>query len=136
MDGKSQETLEFSLILDRLAGHAAFSASKGLAQELRPSADYEQVHQWQTETSEARYLLSINSSLTIGGAHDIRSNAERASRGIVLEPVEILDIKSTVISARNMKRTLEGASSQTPLLAERAERIDQVPGLVASISRV
>jgi DNA mismatch repair protein MutS2 len=136
MDGKSQETLEFDLILERLAGFAAFSASKDLARNLKPSADHERVHKWQKETSEARYLFSINSSLTVGGAHDIRSNAERASRGVVLEAVEILDIKSTVISARNMKRTLESSSAQAPMLAELAERIDVVPGLVSSISKV
>jgi DNA mismatch repair protein MutS2 len=136
MDGKSQETLEFGLILEQLAGFAAFSASKDLARILQPTADYELVHTRQKETSEARYLLSLNASLTVGGAHDIRSNAERASRGIVLEPVDILDIKSTVISARNMKKSLESSSVQAPMLAGHAERIDIVPGLVDQISKV
>ena len=84
MDGKSQGTLEFGLILDRLAGFAAFSASKELARDLRPTSDYELAYTWQKETSEARYLFSINSSLTVGGAHDIRVNAERASRSNLL----------------------------------------------------
>jgi DNA mismatch repair protein MutS2 len=136
MDGKSQETLEFGLILEQLAGFAAFSASKDLARILKPTADYELVQTRQKETSEARYLLSLNAALTVGGAHDIRSNAERASRGIVLEPVEILDIKSTVISARNMKKSLESSSVQAPMLAGHAERIDIVPGLVDQISKV
>jgi DNA mismatch repair protein MutS2 len=136
MDGKSQETLEFGLILEQLAGFAAFSASKDLARILKPTADYELVQTRQKETSEARYLLSLNAALTVGGAHDIRSNAERASRGIVLEPVDILDIKSTVISARNMKKSLESSSVQAPMLAGHAERIDIVPGLVDQISKV
>lgn len=136
MDGKSQETLELRLILEHLANFGAFSASKALALALTPSDDHELVKRWQKETSEARYLLSINSSLTVGGAHDIRSNTERASRGIMLEPHELLDIKSTVISARNMKRTLEGTAASAPLLAEFVESIGLVPGLVDSISKV
>jgi DNA mismatch repair protein MutS2 len=136
MDRKSQETLELRLIFERLSGFGAFSASKALALELQPSADHELALLWQQETSEARYLLSINSALSVGGAHDVRPQAEGASRGVVLEPVELLDIKSTIISARNLKRIFESSVLQAPLLAERAARIELIPGLVDSISKV
>ena len=136
MDQKSTETLELPLILERLSGFASFSASKELGSTLHPSAEYERVLRLQKETSEARYLLSINSALTVGGAHDVRTQADAAQRGAVLDPVDYLDIKSTLISARNLKRALETSSSQTPLLAEQAEHIHIVPGLVDAISKV
>ena len=121
MDGKSLEILELRVILERLSSFAAFSASKALALDLKPTAHHDIALRRQNETSEARHLLSVNSALSVGGAHDVRAQAEGASRGVVLEPVGLLDIKSTMISARNLKRTFESSSTQAPLLAERAD---------------
>jgi DNA mismatch repair protein MutS2 len=135
MDEKSLETLELPAILNRLAEFAAFSASKELARSLVPSIDLHEVESRQKETTESRFLLNINPGLTIGGAHDIRPKVEAANRNAVLEPVELLDIKSTMIAARNLKRLLENSVDQTPLLAEKAEGLVIIPGLVDAISR-
>jgi DNA mismatch repair protein MutS2 len=134
MDSKSLITLELPIILGKLAEYAAFSASKELAQSLEPSATLREVEILQKETTESRHLLNVNPGLTIGGAHDVRPKVEAASRNAVLEPVDLLDIKATMISARNMKRVLEGSKEQTPILAERVEGISIVPGLVDAIS--
>jgi DNA mismatch repair protein MutS2 len=134
MDSKSLVTLELPNILERLAGFAAFSASKELARSLIPSTDIREVESLQKETSESRFLLNINPGLSIGGAHDVRPKAEAASRNAVLDPVDLMDIKATMISARNLKRVLEAAKDQVPLLAERSEGLAIVPGLVDAIS--
>jgi DNA mismatch repair protein MutS2 len=134
VDTKSLVTLELPNILERLAESAAFSASKELARSLAPSTDILEVESLQKETSESRFLLSINPGLSIGGAHDVRPKAEAASRNAVLEPVDLLDIKATMISARNLKRVLESTKEQVPLLAEKSEGLTIVPGLVDAIS--
>jgi DNA mismatch repair protein MutS2 len=134
MDSKSLITLELPIILEKLAEYAAFSASKALAQSLEPSAVLHEVEILQKETTESRHLLNVNPGLTIGGAHDVRPKVEAASRNAVLEPVDLLDIKATMISARNMKRVLENSKEQTPILTERAEGLTIVPGLVDAIS--
>jgi len=134
MDSKSLITLELPAILERLADYAAFSASKDLARLLVPTVDYHEVQALQKETSESRFLLDVNPGLSIGGAHDVRQKVEAATRNAVLEPVDFMDIKATMISARNLKRVLESSRGQTPLLAERAEGLAIVPGLVDAIS--
>jgi len=136
MDAKSLNTLELPAILDRLANFAAFTASKELARSLEPSIDYEEVQRRQQETTESRFLLDVNPGISIGGVHDVRPQAEAASRGAVLEPLNFLDIKSTMISARSLKRLLESSKDQIPQLAEIAEQLEIVPGLVDSISKV
>ncbi|NIM93242.1 MAG: endonuclease MutS2 [Anaerolineales bacterium] len=135
MEEKSQVTLELPVILEYLAGFAAFSASKDLAVSIEPSSDLETVLKWQSETTEARLLLSLNPGLTIGGAHDVRSSVIAAKRNAVLDPTDLLDIKSTLIAARNIKRLLEANESQTPALSSEAEKIQPVHGIVDSISR-
>jgi DNA mismatch repair protein MutS2 len=135
MDVKSIKTLEFPLILKRLAGLAAFSASKDLALSLEPTVDLEQARQQQKGTSEARYLLSVNEDLTIGGAHDVRPQVDNATHGIPLEPTEFLDIKNTLIAARSLRRYFEKLEQGAPWLQSIAMAIEPAEGLIDAISR-
>ena len=107
MDSKTLRVLEYPKILDRLAAHCAFSASKELARALEPTTSYDIALQRQLETSEARHLLSIQ-DVSIGSAHDVREKVELCRRGGVLETAELLDIKYTLISCRELKRALLG----------------------------
>ena len=59
---------------------------------------------------KARRLLSTQ-DVSIGGAHDVRSKVELARIGGVLDPVDLLDIKYTLISCRELKRSLLGKNS-------------------------
>ncbi|MEW6029384.1 MAG: endonuclease MutS2 [Chloroflexota bacterium] len=105
MDSKTLAVLEYPRILERLAANCAFSASADLARKLQPSAHLEEVTRLQAETSEARLLLST-SDATVGGAHDIRPAVELARRGGVLDSQQLLDVKSTLISARDLRKLL------------------------------
>jgi dsDNA-specific endonuclease/ATPase MutS2 len=51
--------------------------------------------------------LLIRAGCGIGGAHDIRPAADLAARGGVLDPHALLDVKSTLISCRELKKTFE-----------------------------
>jgi DNA mismatch repair protein MutS2 len=106
MDSKTLSVLEYPRILDRLAANCSFSASVELARALQPSTHFEEILRLQAETSEARRLLAT-SEASIGGAHDVRPAVELARRGGVIDPQEMLDIKSTLISARNLKKMFE-----------------------------
>jgi DNA mismatch repair protein MutS2 len=107
MDSKTLNVLEYSKILERLSNFCDFSASKGLARALRPTDSLDEATRLLAETSEARFLLSTR-DLTIGGSHDIRPSADLAARGGVLEPQALLDIKSTLIACRDLKKSLLG----------------------------
>ncbi len=135
MDAKSLTTLELPKVLERLAAHAAFSASKGLARSLDPTVELAVARRRQAETTEAAKLLSIHSSLSIGGAHDVRPQALQASRSAVLEPQELLDVKSTLISARTLTRFFEKGASGAPTLGEIAGRLQPTPGLIDAITQ-
>jgi DNA mismatch repair protein MutS2 len=135
MDEKSLQTLEFSKVLERLAGYAAFSASAELARALRPTSELETALDRQAVTREARLLLSVKSEVSIGGARDVRDLAARAARGGVLLPAELLDIKATLISARELFRTFERKQEQYPHLCLTAEQLAPPPGLIEAISR-
>ncbi len=119
MDEKTLTMLEYPKILARLAEFCGFSASKELAEKLRPTADFETAQRLLAETSEARFLLSTR-DLTIGGSHDIRPSVNLAARGGVLEPHALLEIKSTLIACRELKKSLLGKAESKDLPPEKA----------------
>ncbi len=136
MDIKTLNTLEYNKILERLSARCSFSGSKALALECQPTPHLEIARQWLAETTEARRLLSSSPGTSIGGARDVRKNVDAANHGIVLEPHALLEIKNTLIAARELKRTFERLDETFPNLTEIAERIPVPHGLVDTISRV
>ncbi|HMK09839.1 MAG TPA: endonuclease MutS2 [Anaerolineales bacterium] len=136
MDAKSLDLLELPKVLARLETFAAFSASKALARELRPQSDEDIVRRTLQATSEARRLLEARPDLTVGGVHDVRGLASRAARGAVLEPQELLDVKATLIGARNLARLFERHGPAYPVLAAAAAGLRLPAGLIEAISRV
>lgn len=135
MDAKSLETLELSSILEHLASYAAFSASKELARDLRPTSVLDEARRRQAETSEARTLLSVKTDLTIGGAHDLRPQATAAARGAVLEPTQLLDLKGTLIASRTLRRLFDKLGDSYPALATLASNLVPTPDLIDCITK-
>ncbi|MFN2189436.1 MAG: endonuclease MutS2, partial [Candidatus Promineifilaceae bacterium] len=134
MDDKSRQTLEFEKVLDRLAGHTSFSAGANLALRLEPTFDEEEARQWQEETQEAFVLLDKRSDVRIGGARDVRRAADNAQRGFILPPKDLLEVASTISSARDIRRKLTRVEEQYPRLAFIAELIEECPGIISAIS--
>jgi DNA mismatch repair protein MutS2 len=132
MDSKTLTVLEYSKILARLADFCDFSASAELARTLQPTADFDEALARLAETSEARTLL-VTSDLTIGGAHDIREQVDLAARGGVLDPKEMLDVQSTLVSMRNLRRFFDKHAEASPHLADIAIRLPAPAGLIEAI---
>src|SRR5512140_2031473 len=135
MDSKTLSVLEYPKILDRLKTFCDFSASMELAQALEPTDSYDLALARLAETGEARRLLAVQ-DIGIGGAHDIRPAADLAARGGVLDPQQLLDVKSTLISCRELKRSLERKTDETPRLAQLASGLPESHGIVDAITRI
>jgi DNA mismatch repair protein MutS2 len=135
MDEKTLVTLEYPKILERLADYAAFAVSAEMARSLRPSNDLDEVQQRQALTSEARRLLSVYDSFTIGGARDVRQQVDLAARSGVLEGADLLDVKNTLIAGRNVLRTLERQPEPLEHLRAIAVRLEPPAGVIDSITR-
>jgi len=135
MDSKTLNVLEYPKILDRLAGFCDFSASMDLARALEPTSSYDLALARIAETTEARKLLAMQST-GIGGAHDIRPQVDLAARSGVLDPHALLDIKSTLISCRELKKAFEKRTDEYPRLTQVALGLPDSHGLVDAISRI
>jgi DNA mismatch repair protein MutS2 len=134
MDSKTLHVLEYPKILARLADFCDFSASAELAHALQPTTNFEEALVHLAETSEARTLL-VTTDLTIGGAHDIREQVDLAAHGGVLDPKEMLDVQSTLVSMRDLRRFFDKHAEASPHLADIACRLPAPAGLIDAISR-
>ncbi len=134
MDSKTLHTLEFNKVRGKLAELTAFGPSNELALALKPTTNFHTARQWLDETAEARLLLETEPHTSIGGARDIRDLAKSASKGTILVPVDLLDIKFTLIAARSLGRQLERSETSFPFLAEIALGLPAPIGLVDAIS--
>lgn len=136
MDSKTYHKLELDKILAQVAAYADFSASQALLRELGPTNDLEEALRRQQETTEASRFLEGHSTVTIGGARDVRPHAYDATVGVVLSPEQLLDIKATLLSAGTLRKTLDKAAERFPLLSQIASGMDEGKALVAAITRV
>ena len=135
MDSKDLEALELPKVLAGLAARAAFSASRDLALSLSPTADLAEARRRQAETGEARRLLELRPELSVGGARDVRPRVGAAARGAVLEPGDLLEIKDTLLSARDLRRSFEKLEQTFPELKAIAQGLFPSPEIVAAITR-
>lgn len=136
MNEKTTHVLELHKILDRLAGFTTFAAGADLARELFPTTDLEEARQWQRETSEARMMFENKVNTSLGGARDVRSEVITATRGIVIEPRVLIDIRQTLRRATTVKRTIGRMKGTYPLLAEVAGEIEECAEVQSEIERV
>ncbi|GAB4468091.1 MAG: endonuclease MutS2 [Anaerolineales bacterium] len=135
MDTKSLQVLEYPKIREQLKSFCDFSASMELALALAPTDSYELALARLAETTEARRLFSVQ-DVGIGGAHDIRPAVDLAARGGTLDPQQLLDVKSTLISCRELKKTFERKTDEYPRLAQIAAGLPETHGIVDAITRV
>jgi DNA mismatch repair protein MutS2 len=135
MDSKTLNVLEYPKILEKLAGYCDFSASMELARQLEPTDSYDLAQTRIAETTEARKLLSVQ-DVSIGASHDIRHSADLAARSGVLDAHALLDVKSTLIACRELKKTFEKKDGEFPRLCLIAEGLPDSHGIVDAITRI
>ena len=135
MDSRTLRVLEFDKIRDRLAAHTSFSLGRERAVALMPTDDIRQALEWQAETREARTLLEEKSDVHLGGVHDLRPLVEQAVRGSTLLPVDLLDVRGTLVQARTLQRTLGRLAEQFPHIGDVAGRIAIPHDVIEEIAR-
>lgn len=126
MNGKIERTLEFDKIKEKLLAHASSSLGEQRVRDLRPSASYEDVVRMQEETDEASKILRLRGHAPLSGLYDIIPHIKRAQIGGVLNPLEFVQIASTIHTSRTMKRfieDLEENGTAIPIISDRVAGI-------------
>ena len=126
LDDRTLEVLEFPAVIQQLARLTAFSGGREAALALRPVVDRDEVVRRQRMTAEAVHLGQLGVEVSLAGARDIRGLAERAERGQVLSPAELLDVADASRAAVTVQRSLLRLQGEAPLLANVAGGIGEI----------
>ncbi len=143
MDEHTLRVLEFDKVLAKLADLTSFSAGRSLALALRPATERDEVVRRQRLTAEARRLRELHPRAGLGGVHDVRAIADKAGRGGVLLPSELLDIASTLTAVGELRSVIgryrpderTPQRDELPLLAALANDAEALPELADEINR-
>ena len=125
MDAKTLQVLEYPKIRERLKSFCDFSASmeSGACDSNRPIRMTSPLPASPRRPKRASYFPVQD--IGIGGAHDIRPAVDLAARGGVLDPQQLLDVKSTLISCRELKKTFERKTDEYPRLSQIADGLPE-----------
>ncbi len=99
---KTLATLEYDKIVARLAECAATDGARARALALTPTDDYDTVLMRQTRTEDAKRLINAKGYPSFSAPEGVAAYAERAYKGAILSPAELLEIASLLRSARQM----------------------------------
>jgi DNA mismatch repair protein MutS2 len=99
---KSLTTLEFNKIVDMLAECAATNGAKARARALVPTDDFDIVVERQKKTDDAKRLINAKGYPSFSAEENVVPAADRAYKGAILSPRELLDIASLLRSSRMM----------------------------------
>ncbi len=97
---KTLATLEYDKIINMLAELCATDGAKARAKALLPSDDYDTVLARQRKTEDAKRLINAKGYPSFSAEERVTSSAERAYKGAVLSPAELLEIAALLRSSR------------------------------------
>ncbi|GAB6172438.1 endonuclease MutS2 [Paradesulfitobacterium aromaticivorans] len=117
------QKLDFPKIKERLAEFCRLPRSRELALALRPYTEIERVRLLLQETDEGKELLRLNPLFSVGGAKEVRPYLERCLRGGALSPEELLQVRDTLRSGRQVRNFFNEEKGDFLRLREVAGRI-------------
>ncbi len=97
---KTLSTLEYDKIIDMLVECASTDGAKARARALVPSTDHDTIISRQTKTDDAKRLINAKGYPSFTAPDSVVSAADRAYKGAVLSPRELLDIAALLRSSR------------------------------------
>ena len=120
---KTLRTLEFDRVREMLADCALTEGARAQAMKLEPSDDADNILRRQRHTTDARSLMDIKGMPPFGDAYDVGDICERAEKGAVLNPRELLNVASLLRSARMLLDYIRNNKTKETSLDDIFERL-------------
>ena len=99
---KTLKTLEFDKIRQMLASHALTDGAKEAALALVPTSDRDEVLARLRRTTDAKRLMNIKGMPPFGDVKDMEDVCDRAEKGAILTPRELLDAANVLRTSRSL----------------------------------
>jgi DNA mismatch repair protein MutS2 len=134
LDARTLETLDWPVVLDRLASHCRTLRAARTARGLDLAGDLDTVRARYAGVRQLRALLEDGQTLPISAVTDIEEALERASHGAVLEPAELAGVARCLTALEALRLWIQARGEQAPALALLVEHIRLDPMLVEELA--
>lgn len=131
---KTELDLGWPSLLEQLASRCHTLRGATLARELRPLDHIADAHRRQAEIAEARSLQDRGEPLSFGGIYDVQNALARSAKGGVLDPDELVEMGSSLLSATRLRRHILARTAELPNLVPIASDLAELPEVAGPIS--
>jgi DNA mismatch repair protein MutS2 len=131
--GHSARVLEYDTIRRRVCEATTCTLGRERAEVMSPGSKPAEVRSALQETTEAVRLLDLPGGVPLGGIHDLRTAVKIAGAAGMLEPWVLLQVADTLASSQRLRGFLLQRRESVPALAERGERLEELPHVEQAI---
>jgi DNA mismatch repair protein MutS2 len=135
MNTDIEQILEFDKIRNTIAGLSVSELGKSLAKNLKPISDMADIERMLDIISEAKRINIVEGGFPLSGLQDIRQIMKKASIvGTILEPLELLNVASTMRVARNLRSFAKEFFDKYPIIYEIIDNLNTFSDIEESVS--
>ena len=120
MNNKTVELLEYDKIKELLKSYAISDLGKDMIEKLEPYVDINLIEKYMKETTEARNIVNITSSIPIHSLTGIKNVKQKLHKGSVLSPEELDIIAGLLKDTKKLKRFMKDKESAAPNISQYA----------------
>ena len=135
LDARTLDTLDWPVVLERLALHCRTLRAARAASRLPLARDLDSVRAQYAGVRELRALVEEGETLPIGAITDIEEALDRAAHGAVLEPAELASVARCLVALERLRLWLQERGEQAPTLALLVEDVALDPVLVEELAQ-
>ncbi|MCU6708186.1 DNA mismatch repair protein MutS [Paenibacillus sp. J5C_2022] len=135
MNTASLVKLEYNKLIEQMAGMTMSGEGRKLAENMKPSTDYQQIAAWQRETNEALQLLVSGASIPISAMEGIEPFLALLGKGRIYHETELEQLAVWLGSITQMKKYMNSKRDLAPTIASYAESMHDCPVLREELAR-
>jgi DNA mismatch repair protein MutS2 len=127
--------LEYDKVIDRLADFAVSALGKKMIRNLEPSVRQAVVEAKLAETTEARAIVDLTSSIPLHSLTGIEDVMGKLGKGMVLVPEELTQLCSLLGEGKKLKRFMKDKNHLAPAVSSYVLSISDLDDLAEEIDR-
>ena len=135
MNKHGMEILEFNKIKEILRDYAISEQGKDMIDGLKPYDDINLIKKYLLETTEARNIVDISSSIPIHSLSGMKNIIVKLKRQEILQAVELEVILTFIEEGQRLKRFMKGKTDAAPNISTYALSISDLNDVKEEINR-
>jgi len=135
LNNKAVELLEYNKIKEILKSYAISDLGKEMVEKLEPYVYMNLIEKCMNETTEARAIVNITSSIPIHSLNEIKNVKQKFGKGDILSPKDLDIIAELLKDTKKLKTFMKNKESAAPTISQYAQSIYELDDLRQEIER-